>query len=189
MNNTRKGFTLIELLIVIGILAVLATITILVLNPAQLFAQGRDSQRISDVGTARDAINLYLATVSSPVLDTVGTCGTNYWATIAAAPENFSGTPTQHANVARTIDGTGWIPVNFTNVSGGSPLAALPVDPTNTTALYYSYICNTANTTFEINAIMESQRYAAGGTDDVEGGDGGDNVNVYEAGNDPGLDL
>ncbi|MEZ4156963.1 MAG: type II secretion system protein [Candidatus Paceibacterota bacterium] len=189
MKSQRKGFTLIELLIVIGILAVLATITILVLNPAQLFAQGRDSQRIADLGTVRSAISLYLATVSSPDLDAAGTCGTNYWGTIASAAENFSGTPTQHANVDRDIDGTGWVPVNLTNVPGGSPLPALPVDPTNTTTFSYTYQCNATNLTFEINANMESTRYANGGGDDVESTDGGDTAAVYEVGSDPSLDL
>ena len=62
----QKGFTLLELIIVIGILAVLATVSVLVLNPAQLFAQDRDTTRISDLGTLRSAIGLYLSSVSSP---------------------------------------------------------------------------------------------------------------------------
>ncbi|MGC9603563.1 MAG: type II secretion system protein, partial [Minisyncoccia bacterium] len=41
------GFTLIELLVVIGILGTLATAVVLVLNPAQLLAQARDSTRLS----------------------------------------------------------------------------------------------------------------------------------------------
>ena len=45
----RQGFTLIELLIVIGILAVLATATTLILNPAEFLAQGRDARRITDI--------------------------------------------------------------------------------------------------------------------------------------------
>ncbi|MGC9603258.1 MAG: prepilin-type N-terminal cleavage/methylation domain-containing protein, partial [Minisyncoccia bacterium] len=39
----EASFTLIELLVVIGILGVLATAVVLVLNPAQLLAQARDS--------------------------------------------------------------------------------------------------------------------------------------------------
>src|SRR3989344_7405494 len=64
-----KGFTLLELVIVIGILAVLGTVSVLVLNPAQLFAQARDTTRIQDLDTMKSALSLYLASVSSPDLD------------------------------------------------------------------------------------------------------------------------
>jgi len=186
-----KGFTLIELLIVIGILAVLATVVVLVLNPAQLFAQARDSRRVEDLNNVRSAINFYLTTVSSPSMQAAGTCGTNYWGTVAGATENFTAAPTQHANVAVTVAGAGWVPVDFTAVSGGAPLAALPNDPINpdTAAQSYTYQCNDTNKTFELNANMESSRYAQGGADDVESTDGGDITTIYEVGNDPGLDL
>jgi prepilin-type N-terminal cleavage/methylation domain-containing protein len=49
----KAGFTLIELLIVIGILAILATVVVLVLNPTEMFKQARDSQRLSET----DALN------------------------------------------------------------------------------------------------------------------------------------
>ena len=60
----KKGFTLIELLIVIAILAILATTVVLVLNPAQILAQARDAQRISDLSSIKSAIALYLATAT-----------------------------------------------------------------------------------------------------------------------------
>ena len=68
-TKLKKGFTLIELLIVIGILAVLATVTVLVLNPAELFRQARDSQRLADLGAVRGALGLYVTTVSSPDIE------------------------------------------------------------------------------------------------------------------------
>jgi prepilin-type N-terminal cleavage/methylation domain-containing protein len=194
MQSNRKGFTLIELLIVIGILAVLATVVVLVLNPAQLFAQARDSRRVEDLNNLRSAVNFYLSTVSSPAMapGTAGnTCGTNYWGTITGATENFSGSPAQASSTLLTVDGTGWLPINFTTISGGSPLPTLPNDPLNpdTAAQSYTYQCNSTAKTFELNANMESIRYASGGTDDVEGTDGGDQSTIYEVGNDPGLDL
>ena len=84
----KKGFTLIELLIVIGILAILATVVVLVLNPAQLLAQARDSQRMSDLGSLKNAIALYLATADSP------TVGAGPYCTAACAQNPFSGTET-----------------------------------------------------------------------------------------------
>ena len=56
------------------------------------------------------------------------------------------------------IDGTGWIPVNFKRFSAGSPLGRLPLDPINTTSTgeYYTYV---AGGSWELNAILESQKY------------------------------
>jgi prepilin-type N-terminal cleavage/methylation domain-containing protein len=196
MENAKikKGFTLIELLIVIGILAVLATITILVLNPAQLFAQARDAQRITDLGTVRSAISFYLSSVSSPDLgdDTGGafTCGTHYSTSIDGAASTFTASTANAAHSGEAgINGSGWVAINLSSTTGGSPLSALPRDPSNTTSLYYGYSCDQTNLTFEVNAIMESTRYANTGDDDVESTDGGDDDNVYEVGTDPGLDL
>ena len=187
-----KGFTLIELLVVIGILAILAVAAILVLNPAQLFAEARDSQRINDMNNLKSAVALYLSTVSSPDMDFAGgTCGTNYWGSIATAANNFVVVGAISANVGTTVDGNGWVPVNIGAISGGSPLSALPTDPLNpdTAAQSYTYSCDNIAKTFEVNSNMESTRYANTGTSDVESTDGGNTAGIFEVGNDPGLNL
>ena len=58
----------------------------------------------------------------------------------------------------RRIDGTGWIPVNFTTMSQGSPLSHLPIDPTNTAVSgnYYTYVVGAG---WELNTIFESNKY------------------------------
>jgi len=188
-----KGFTLIELLIVIAILAILATVVLLVINPAQMFAQARDSQRISDLNTLSNATALYLTTVSSPDLDGTAdfACGTNYGASVSGGVEYSSASPSIYAAFTTVVTGAGWVPVAYTGISGGSPISSLPIDPTNTvvSTYNYTYYCDNTNKWYEFNAIMESVRYANGGSDDVESTDGGDQVDVYEVGNDPGLDL
>jgi hypothetical protein len=82
------------------------------------------------------------------------------------------------------------LPVNFSQISLGTPLASLPIDPTNNTNYYYAYAATTTGGYFfEFDTFMESQKYKNGGSNDVASKDGGDNPNVYEVGNYPSLSL
>lgn len=53
----EKGFTLIEILIAVGIIAILAAIVIIAINPARQFQRARDSQRWSDVNAVLNAVH------------------------------------------------------------------------------------------------------------------------------------
>jgi len=194
-RESGKGFTLIELLVVIAILSVLAVSVTLVLNPAELLKQGRDSTRMSDLRALQSAIALYLADQSNPGIGGAGgtSCSSlSEWCTSGTTGRAAASCTTA---TSTAVDGTGWVKVDFEDISSGSPLSKLPLDPNNGSsncgsgneACFYSYACN--GTYYELNAAMESSRYASGGGSDVETNDGGDDTNLYEVGNDPGLDL
>ena len=188
-----------ELLVVIAILALLMSIVIVTLNPAEILRKTRDTKRVSDLNSLRTALNLYVTDKASPNLDYSATdCGTMTFYSVASPCPTASISQAPRiiptcvvATSTRLVSGTGWLPVDLTSISSGSPLSGLPVDPTNTLAsfLYYTYVCDSTNVTFELDANMESTYFKAGGDGDVVGNDGGNAGTLYEIGSDPGLDL
>ncbi len=57
----NKGFTLIEILVVIGIIAVLAAVVLVAVNPSRQFKLARDSQRVSNVNSLLNAVHQNIA--------------------------------------------------------------------------------------------------------------------------------
>jgi prepilin-type N-terminal cleavage/methylation domain-containing protein len=190
-----KGFTLLELVIVIGILAVLGAVSVLVLNPAQLFAQARDTTRIEDMGVLRNALALYVSTISTPNLDAGGTrcddqATPSCWAAATGATCTDRHGGLSIVNADRTVNGAGWVPVNLGAVPGGPALSVLPIDPTDDATYYYSYACNNTDKTYELNANLESTRYTSGADNkEINTKDGGNVDTLLEVGTDAGLDL
>ncbi len=183
----EKGFTLLELIIVIGIIAILGTVSVLVLNPAQLFAQARDTTRIADLSNLNSALSLYLTDVTSTNFQVGGdfTCGTNW------GSSEIGGTPTKYVAASGAVahsgvfvvSGTGWVAVNLGLTTGGSPLSTLPRDPSNTDTYNYQYSCDNGNKLFELDAKLESAKFTTAPTDKA-GTDGGNGAaGVYEIGN------
>lgn len=60
LNKKNKGFTLIEILVVIGIIAILAAIVIIAINPKKHFDDAVAAQRDANVNTILNAISQYI---------------------------------------------------------------------------------------------------------------------------------
>ncbi len=182
----KKGFTLIELLIVIGILAILTAAVVIVLNPAELLKQARDSQRLTDLDAMKNAIALYVADATTPNIGAATTCYAYAGApaTSACGARFTTATTVGSASTTKAVDGTGWIPVNLASMASGSPLSALPVDPSHGATYYYAYAASTTSLTFEINAVLESTKFGPKMLSD-----GGNSDTLYEVGSYPGLSL
>ncbi len=114
----QKGFTLLEVLLVVAIIAILAGIVIIAINPGKNLADARNSQRSADVTTILNAIYQYS-------LDNNGTL------------------PTGINTTAAEICNTGTVPATCTSGSlvdlslvttGGKYIASVPKDPQCPTA-------------------------------------------------------
>ena len=191
---TSKAFTLIELLVVLAIISVLMMVVISTINPIELLKQSRDTNRLSDMTSLDSALKLAsldslsfgsssVIYVSIPDPQATSTAGTQCQGlSLPSLPSPY----TYHcaaSSTYRNTNGQGWIPVNFTQLSQGSPLGQLPIDPINQASSknYYTYTANTQNQ-FEITTPMEAAKFKLGGSSDVIGTDGGPQTSVYEKG-------
>lgn len=68
-----EGFTLVEILLVIGIIAVLATVVIVSLDPATRFQNARDARRLSDIQSILSAVQQYIVDHKGTLPDSLGT--------------------------------------------------------------------------------------------------------------------
>ena len=121
--SLKKGFTLLEILLVVGIIAILAGIVILAINPSKQLGDTRNAQRRSDVLSIVNAIYQY-------EIDNNGNASTTI--------TSIGGTCTTSANIIlSTTTGTG---VNlYSDLVGASStyLNAMPRDPLASTSTGY----------------------------------------------------
>ncbi|MFS8130463.1 MAG: prepilin-type N-terminal cleavage/methylation domain-containing protein [Candidatus Dojkabacteria bacterium] len=130
-RQTKPGFTLIEVLVVVALVAILAAITFIAINPAKNFADARNAQRSSDVAEILSAATQYTATQGNTVagLGTITVC------------------PTQ------TVLGSGAGNLDLTTPLVDGYIVGIPVDPSVGTAANTGYtICKTASGRITVTA-------------------------------------
>lgn len=190
-----RGFTLIELIITVAILAILVSIVVVALNPAEQLQRARDARRIADLDAIKTSLNLYLAQATGTINLSgdvtandrcVGGGGTdtvfanNTGATDVQGLVAISAWSGQNVATSSPVNASSsWMPALLGATPGGSPLSNLPLDPTNSATRYYSYACSTSNNAYELNARLESSYYST--EVNLDGTDGGNNA-IYEVG-------
>lgn len=92
----KQGFTLIEILVVVALIAILAAITIIAINPAKNFADARNTQRSSDATQILNAVTQYTSEQGNALagLGTIPLC--------SATPAPI-GSGTGNVNLATTL--------------------------------------------------------------------------------------
>jgi len=134
-HKLNRGFTLIELLLVITIIAALAVVVFVALNPAQRLKDARDARRTTDVDTILTAIH-------AAIVDNKGTLPTNLSA--SGTTEKQLGTATSGCTIATggcTVAATAdCMDLSPTGAAGiGKYLKTIPLDPNSGTAALTKY--------------------------------------------------
>lgn len=113
-SDKLQGFTLIEILVVVALIAILAAVTIVAINPGKNFADTRNATRSSDVAAILNAVTQYTSEEGHSLsqLGTIPDCD--------ATPAEI-GDPTD--------DGCGSTCVDLETYLVDEYLVAIPTDP------------------------------------------------------------
>ena len=133
-RRMRYGFTLIELLLVIGIIAILASIVIVAINPTKQLGDARNAQRRSDVNTILNAVYQYAIDNNGTLPTTITTTSTEICASGNTACSDIN-----------------------LDVLTGTQLIALPADPQNATATGTNYFIHKSGSRIIVSAPAAEQ--------------------------------
>ena len=126
-----EGFSLIEILVVVALIIILATITIVAINPAKNFRDTRNAQRSADIMQILNAVTQYTSEEGNVLTD----LGTIENCTIGTTPVGSV------ANLETTLV--------------DDYIVEIPVDPRDGDAGFVYSICQTDNGRIEVSALKE----------------------------------
>lgn len=163
-----------ELLIVIAVISTLATVLMVLINPAEMARRARDASRISDIGTLRRAIDLAMAD-DQDLLATGGLINVNS----ATSITNFAGSG---LDISKYLSSSPQDP-SYNATGGNMQIIGFGCTKDSTTKDAISYQFWSDGDTYILRANLESLVNC----DKVQN-DGNNNA-TYETGTEPGLDA
>ncbi|RLC38574.1 hypothetical protein DRH27_01940 [Candidatus Falkowbacteria bacterium] len=125
-SRNNKGFTLIELLIVVAVIAILAAIVFVALDPLARFQDSRNARRWADVNSMLGAIKLDQVDNGGAYITTITAMEDNTYYQIGDA---VTGCDDSCANPSVTLQPAC---VDILGLIGEGYMAAIPIDPNAT---------------------------------------------------------
>ena len=158
-NKKNEGFTLIEILIVVAIIAILASVVLVGLEPTQ--QAGRDARRVSDLTEVQNGLELFYNACGyypGRSWGNVG-CATGY------ADPSGGGSAAAGALAYSAMDKVlGWASGDLNgSFSLGLGITSLPQDPTNHGNYQYEYSTQVEDS-YTLGAQFENVNNAAMGS-------------------------
>lgn len=134
----KKGFTLIELLVVIGIIAILAIVVFVALDPGTRFANARDAVRANDATELLSAVKLYQLDNGGEHLSEIASLASGGIYMIGA---NSSGCDDYNSYCDSNVNADHYC-VNLTDLVSDGYIAEIPISPAGEvtwTSIYTGY--------------------------------------------------
>ncbi len=199
-EHYKKGLTLIEVIIILALLSIFYGFFITFFKISNFFVIARDNQRINDLVLLNSVLNLYLQNATSIDLDgpylsqrAIDEATPTIFVSVPSEVEYFPPYSTnsiayqvyqQSRNNYRAIDGKGWIPIDFTEISYTGNISQLPVDPINTKEgnFFYLYAFRVDPFGYELSCFLEYPEFQRGGKKDKVSRDGGNDDQRFEIG-------
>lgn len=169
MEKTKKEERILRFLIYLGLITILVSLYIQYIEPffIKLAQQKRDKTRIENLSLINSALEKILKnnldlSIGNPNIVYISVPSDNPNCNnlkLSSLPKKYR-YACKSKDIFQNIDGSGWLPVNFTKLTENIFTDHLfPVDPINIAedGYYYTYI---ADKGFELSALLESDKYS-----------------------------